>query len=80
MKSSFLFSTFENRHVTIPFALSIFAIRTVAISSDYMYVAVFKFSELSVAGNAGPVIGSSLEVLHKIVFVFRHKSNKIDML
>ena len=74
LKNLSLLSIFENKHVTIPFATLILAIWTVAMSPDYMYVEVFEFSELSVASNAAPVIGSSPEVLDKIVFVFRHKS------
>ena len=50
------------------------AIWTVAMSPDNMFVEVFKFSELSVAGNAAPVIRSSPEVLDKILLVFRLKS------
>ena len=56
------------------FATLILAFWTVAMSPDYMYVEVFKFRERFVAGSAAPVIGSSPEVLDKIVFVFRLKS------
>ena len=55
------------------FATLILAFWTVAMSPDYMYVEFFKFRELFVAGGAAPVIGSSPEVLDKIIFVFRHK-------